>query len=319
MSKLIIKTYWLATFLVLLTPLFFIDVFNHTSSPTQQYIWNLGHIVFFSLVTIAVGNIRAFQKSRDIFYYLIGILIVSFVLETLQIFFSRSFSFIDILRNLTGCIISLTFIARQYLPTLSIAPGILFLIIDITGFAITGWIDYQTQQKAPIIEDFESTILLNRWTGNIKQSRENVKSGNYSGKVIFEKGKYPGINLSSLPGNWSSYKTFEISVYNPSQNIHQLTVRLDDVLHAKSLPMRYDDRFNRVFKISPGWNQLIIPLLDIKFATMDREMDLDKMFRLIIFMSDVEKNQLLYLDNLTLTSKLNFSPIQPAKNDTVLK
>ena len=294
------KRHWVALLLLPVAALFFIGGPDVIATPTQRYLWNLGHIAFFCLATYAFSRIRPFQSTLSVFSYFIGVLVISFIIESIQNNLGRSFSTMDILRNLVGSAIALFFIARPFLHISALSFLLLIFAFDLTGFGTTVWTDINIQQRKPIIEDFESGLVLMRWSNEIVQSEQHVFSGKYSAKVTFQPGKYPGTGLEGMLKDWSNYSTFELQIYNPASDVETLTIRIEDRQHAQSLDQKHNDRFNRSFQLSPGWNTLNISLNDIKYAPDNRDMSMTEMHQIILFMSNVKQQKVLFMDDFRL-------------------
>jgi hypothetical protein len=298
--KLNLKSHWLALCLLPVASLFFIGGPDGVASPTMRYAWNLGHIVFFAFATIAFFKIRPFKSTLQVFTYLAAIFLVSFGIEFIQRLLGRSFSTIDILRNLVGCTFALFIVARPFLHISALSFLSLVFAFDLTGFVVTAWTDVTIQQRKPIIENFESEIILGRWKGDLELSTDQVIEGDFSAKAVLIPGKFSGISFTSPLRDWSGHQTLEINVFNPSTETKQLTVRIDDETHVMSGDLNYSDRFNRSFDIVEGWNRLSIPLTDIKGAPKSREFELNKVHQVALFMTDVIDTQTLYFDNFVL-------------------
>jgi hypothetical protein len=64
--------------------------------------------------------------------------------------------------------------------------------------------------------------------------------------------------------------------------------------------MRYDDRFNRLFVITTGWNDLEIPMSEIASAPRGRTMDLTRIEGLSFFTVDLERPRTIFIDQVEL-------------------
>jgi hypothetical protein len=298
--KQLLKRHWVAMLLLPVASLFFVGGPDALAGHTARYIWNLGHIVFFAVATYAFSKIKPFQSTLGVFSYFVGVLILSFFIEGIQNSLGRSFSTMDILRNLVGCAIALFFVARPFLHISALSFLTLILAFDLTGFATTIWTDTHIQQRKPIVEDFESGLVFMRWNDDIEQSEQHVFAGQYSAKVSFSVQKYSGTGLDFMLKDWTGFSTFELHIFNPGVAEEILTIRLEDGTHRMSLDQDYQDRFNRSFVLKTGWNTLNIPIDDIEYAPNNRDMNLNDMHQIILFMSDVQKPKVLFMDQFVL-------------------
>ncbi|NRA55407.1 MAG: VanZ family protein [Gammaproteobacteria bacterium] len=294
--------HWLLLCLIPLGSLFFVGGPDTASLPSVRSFWNFGHIVFFFLLSVGYAIVRPFKSSRQIIVFVAAVLLISLLIEFTQSFVGRHFSLMDVLRNLTGCVIGLFLRARPLLPVAIFSVFSFVFVVEIYGLSLTIFGDIKQQNRGPIIEDFESGLLVERWQGAVVASELYVLSGQYSGKAVFSPGKYPSIHLSPLLKNWTGYDAFEINVFVPGYSILSLNVRLHDQIHHQNQARIYGDRFNRNVQIEPGWNKLTLPLKAILEAPNGRSMDLTKMSQLSFFFVDLKQTQQLYFDDIRLVN-----------------
>ncbi|MBU2431529.1 MAG: hypothetical protein KKH99_12620, partial [Proteobacteria bacterium] len=79
----------------------------------------------------------------------------------------------------------------------------------------------------------------------------------------------------------------------------RLVLRIDDQKDA----LKHSDRYNRGFQIVPGHNKIIIDLDDLKTSGSDRLMNLEYIYRLMVFMSHPDKPHTVYLDYFLLSKR----------------
>jgi|GEM_PF-3518627 len=292
--------HWLLLCLIPLGSLFFVGGPDSTSLPWLHAFWNFGHIVFFFLFSVSYSIVRSFKSRRQIIIFLVAVLALSLLIEFTQSFLGRHFSLTDVLRNLTGCVIGLFLRARPLLPVAVFSVFSVIFLVNFYGLSLTILGDVKQQSRGPIIEDFESELLVERWQGAVVASELYVLSGLKSGKADFSPGKYPSIHLSPLLKNWTGYDAFEINVFVPGYSILSLNIRLHDQIHHRSQARTYGDRFNRIVQIEPGWNKLTLPLKDMLEVPNGRPMDFTHMSQLSFFFVDLKQTQQLYFDDLQL-------------------
>ena len=295
-----VKRYWLALLLLPVASLFFIGGPNGVAAPFLRYAWNMGHIAFFVVATVAYSHFRPFKSTLQVFYYLASVLILSFIIEGAQSTFGRSMSTMDILRNLIGCALALWFVARPFLHISVISFLSFVLAIDLAGLAAAGYTDFLIQTRKPIVEDFESEFSIARWNGNLVSSTEHVFAGQYSGKVIFLPSKYPTVMLFPTLQDWTGYTRFEMTIFNPENEPMDINIRLHDKMHALSSAQQYNDRFNAVFELQSGWNTLSYRLEDIQNAPTSRAIDMNAIYALGLFLHDTQSTTELYFDEFIL-------------------
>lgn len=293
----------LSALLIPASALFFVSALDATALPTMRYLWNMGHVVFFALLTLAVGKFRPWQSMVEVFIYLGAILLLSLTIEFTQRFLGRDLSAMDMLRNLIGCMITLLFTARKYLHISVISFLSFVFAFDLTGLAVTSWTDIKIQTRAPIVENFESEFTLARWggVGELSLTAEQVKEGNTSAKAVFPIGHtYSGIGTHDVLRNWSGYEFLHLAIFNPHEETLTMTMRIHDGTHENKSDQQYLDRYNTQLTLEPGWNDLQVPLSEIQNAPDGRTMDMTNITNIGLFFSNLELVRVLYLDDFHL-------------------
>lgn len=267
--------------------------------PWQRYAWNLGHIVFFCLATLGIHSYRPFRATGHVFVYMAVLLVISLIIEVIQSQLGRSLSTVDVLRNLVGAGLALFIVARPYLHlTLKGFLGFI-LALDLIGFGMSAWTDFKIQTRAPIIENFESVLTLGYWHGDIDLVDEPIKNGERALQVTMTPSGTKNAEFYPILKDWSGYKTLSVSIFNPENDNLNVTVRVSDEQHDLGL-QNHNDRFNQTVSLDQGWNTVIFDLDDIRYAPNNREMDITKMRRLIIFASSIIESKTIFLDDIIL-------------------
>lgn len=270
--------------------------------PWLRDLWNLAHIGFFALTTLAVHWFRAFRSSRDVLIYLGVVVVVSVLIEAAQMLVGRDLSILDLLRNVTGAVVALLLLAKQHLHRTLLYLFLCFLFADLTGFAVTAYTDAVQQTRKPVIENFENAFVFARWRGNIERSSELVTEGDYSGKITLRSTRFSGVSLEAPLTDWSTYNLLTLDVHNPHEQSIFLTLRIDDVEHQHS-GLRYSDRFNRTIDIPPGWSNIEVALEDIINAPESRALDITQIDGFRLFVADATEGLTLHIDNIKLINR----------------
>ncbi len=116
------------------------------------------------------------------------------------------------------------------------------------------------------------------------------------GRLEFQTGTYPGFGLKETAPDWRRYQTLVFEVYSELEAATELTLRVDDAEHNEL----YTDRFNRVLTISPGAQEIRIPLAEIRTAPRGREMDMAHIRQVILFAVEPPRPFTLYVDRFRL-------------------
>jgi len=111
-----------------------------------------------------------------------------------------------------------------------------------------------------------------------------------------DKQDYPGLTPVIRENNWSDFKALSFDIYNPEGNNISVTLRIDD---RKDYP-EYNERYNKRFIFGPGMNNIRVPLNTLVTSGTGRILNLRKIYRLLIFMANPERNIVLYVDYIRL-------------------
>jgi len=295
------------------TPFFFLGGPGYHASRSFQAVWDLGHILFFLLLSLWLhGRLReklaAFSPFTLFFAIFFFVFFAGFLIEILQMFSSnRSPDMEDVLRNQLGCLLAFAFFIR---PGLFGAPRIqrLFRAGVVALLAMAVWplswslIDeYQAARQFPLLADFETPFERSRWVNvdQLREETERVRHGRKSVRVQLSTNKYSGISLFHFPRDWRGYRTLHWSVYNPQEAGLVLNSRINDIHHRKH-DMEFSDRYNQQFILEQGWNDLVISLERVKTAPKGRTMDMEHIEGFGLFVVQQPRSQVLYLDHVYL-------------------
>ena len=148
--------------------------------------------------------------------------------------------------------------------------------------------------------DFESEEELKQlnWECHkwFELSEKNATSGKYCLKVVLPPGEYPGINFREIRHDWSEFHSLRMDIFNPSEEKVDFCIRIDD----KKSGSEYANRFDTVFELKHGINQISIPTNSIRTNIHRRPLDLRQIKRVIVFVMNNNKQRELYLDNIRL-------------------
>lgn len=115
-------------------------------------------------------------------------------------------------------------------------------------------------------------------------------------RLRFHPGTYPGISLRNVHQNWTGYHALGFDVYSELPAPVALHLSVYDIHHK----WIYHDQFNRELSIAPGVNRISIPLRDVQAGPRDRNMDLSRMYGLVLHASHPDRAFDLYLDGFRL-------------------
>ena len=279
----------LSFFLLLGLPLFFLGGPSYHSSRSFAHLWNLGHILYFALFTrwLHLALVKRLATAIPAKKILILLLVIPFLiglaLEISQFLVTgRNPDIFDLLRNELGVALALAFAQQPLGLFLSknwrrIIKGTVFVVLLATAsplvFALVD--ESLAVEKFPILSDFESSLELSRWMNpaQLQEETKIVRHGTQAARVQLSTNKYSGVSLFHFPGDWRGFSMLHFSVYNPLAFPLALNCRIHDTKH-KLHGSLYHDRFNTIFELTPGWNDLAVSLKEVEDAPKERKMDM---------------------------------------------
>ena len=305
------KTVILAVVALICFVLFFVGGPGYYSPRSYKYCWDLGHILFFSILSylILLNWPKCYETTflrQGIFIIFIAICLGGLV-ELAQTGSVRTPDIIDIIRDIIGGLVALSFWApaRKTISKarLRIWQAISATLVAMAFFPLTTAIldERKALKQFPALSDFESLFEIDRWTGDADFSIDHETSyhGKASLKVELNTSLYSGVGLKYFPENWQHYNELQLSIFNPDSEPIQLTCRIHDRQHTRGRQL-YADRFNRKFSISSGWNLIRIQLNQIENAPLKRKMALNQIQGLGIFATSLSKPRAVYVDYVRL-------------------
>lgn len=85
-------------------------------------------------------------------------------------------------------------------------------------------------------------------------------------------------------------------MFSESIENFKLSVRINDCHHNN----KYYDRYNKSVEIVPGENRILIPVSEIRNGPCSRKMDTRNIATTILFITDNNSFQTIYLDDIEL-------------------
>ncbi len=291
------------------------SVFLFTGSPeintarSFYYIWDFGHILLFAVFSFILLTdfhpIRRqgfWSQAATIFVLtaIFGILI-----ELIQARFDRSPDINDVARNFIGSSIPLVFFNRRChdLPRIiSFSLKMLVIIVLVRDTLPLGrsLIDEAiAQSQFPVLADFETPFETDRWheKWRIAVDDRMARNGSHGLRVKLYPEKYSGVSFKYFPSDWHEYHYLKFSIYNPDSDTLKIICRIHDLKYNKT----NSDRFSRSFDISPGWNDLAIPIDQIKSAPRNREMDMNNVKTICLLTVDLKQMRIIFIDYIYLS------------------
>jgi VanZ family protein len=296
--------------IAILSILFFVGGPDYYSTRSFKAFWNLGHIVYYALLPIALFALTR-KKPRTLRVQITIILIVTLLLgiivELFQANFNRTPDVGDLFRNMIGAAFGIAFILpdRKTIPkrTLRILQTITIILVATQIYPIAAALtdEYQAHSQFPVLADFENPFERQRWTGGAVMTIDDTiaHTGKHSLRVSLDTTLYSGVSLNYFPGDWTGFTRFQFSVYNPSPEPLTITCRIHDLAHTQGI-QRYEDRYNHTFTLTQGWNTITIELGDVKNAPANRPMDMHHIRGIGLFATHLPHPRTINIDTLNL-------------------
>jgi len=281
---------------------------------SSKELWDLGHIVYFAVTVyvlvelglLKLGLLRKFSLPVQWSALLLLSLLWGTLIEVLQYDTQRTPDLADIFRDMTGCLLVLSF--HPALLKLSIRNGkllirllvSLLLFIQLIPLSIALIDEAVARQQFPVLSNFETPFELDRWGGGeIVQLDEG--SDFHQLKVKLTTSTYSGVGMNYFPSDWKGYSSVRLNFFNPSDKTLTLTIRIHDAEHETgSRAYAYSDRFNTRVKLIKGWNDITIALDKVESAPRGRKMDLSQVADISFFAIRLPERRVVYVDNIGL-------------------
>jgi VanZ family protein len=296
--------------LALLSILFFFGGPKYQSPRSFKAAWNLGHILFFALLPLLIFSTpknRAIKPTVQAIIVITITLTLGIIVEVFQYGFDRTPDIGDLSRNMIGAMIAIFFLlptkAALSKPALLSMKSITIVlaIAQLYPIIIALADEHQARQNFPILSDFQTPLQIRRWSegDNISISAAPNTPDNLALKIDLTTRRYSGTSLKYFPKNWEGYHFFQVRIFNPSAEHISLTCRIHDKKHTRE-KLGYHDRYNKTYKITQGWNTIVIDLKKVQQAPKSRNMDLKQIYGIGIFATQLPHPRTIYIDDLKL-------------------
>ena len=287
-------------------PFFFLGGPGARGSRSFIALWDLGHILFFSLTSLwLIQYFQARFPNRSFTsIFIIVFLLVLFLggsVEGLQMYSGERLpDIVDILRNQLGCLVVFVFwYSNKSCKTFGLRCVVLVLVgIALMPLAKGGIDEWIARNQFPVLSDFESNFEINRWSSNgtLRVEKGIARHGEQALRVQLTTDKYSGVSLKYFQGDWRAFDNLFFSIYNPEDEPLEIVCRVHDSAHAN----QYNDRFNRKFLLKQGWNDIAVSLKDVESAPRDRLLNVADVDNFQLFVMEQERSRIIYLDSVYL-------------------
>lgn len=273
---------------------------------TLAAVQNFGHFILFAFLgwtTLPITN-RILRENLPLAVCLtgVGLMLLGVGVELFQTgLANRSASVSDFVLDVAGIVAGfLAYALLRFLRQGRIYSGVACggMLIFIAAFALKPLVPLigfdLLRPGLPIVRSFDYPFA-NQKIESVGGATFEISRGLSTQccvlRVTFSPARFSGVIFEEngfRAGKWSEFMSLNIKFFSSLPNTRQISLRIDDRLHNNL----YSDRYNGVLSISPGLNELSIPLQHI--ASMGRadhsgrRMDIDDITRVQIFASEVE-------------------------------
>jgi len=261
--------------------LFFVDM-KHESGSTVYQLSGFAHLAFFMSMAAMLSRLPSLAGRPFLFQFIIilsVVLLLGGIIEVIQPYFGPTARWRDLGVDLVGGLLGIMFLAparrglsRRVLTLAQIAV-VAAAVMVFSGPVVTIWDMRQASKQFLVLGDFETRFETKRWSSG-EIDKGIARHGESSLRVPLPVKTYSGTTLKRSFGDWRGYSTFAFSLYNPDPQPLPITVSIRDEEHFRR-GGEFNDRFNRIFTMEQGWNDISIPIADIEEAPAARKLGLD--------------------------------------------
>ncbi|MBD3178120.1 MAG: hypothetical protein GF417_00190, partial [Candidatus Latescibacteria bacterium] len=267
-------------------------------------------VIFILFVFILRSDWKWFAGKRILIQWIVALaaaVVLGLATEVIQSFIGREFDRIDILRDLAGALVGLLLLtgvhgggSKLQKAAGHILIGIILLIVSVPLF-LSMADELVAARQFPLLSGFETPLEIDRWRcdGSISVSGVVSRTGRSSLRAELTTRRYSRITMRYSLGDWRGYSSLTFSIYNPDSTELEVICRIHDQEHEE-LGSPYADRFHRRVKLERGWNDIRIPVEEIREAPAGRDIDLQSIDQLSFFSVSLPETRYIYLDDIRL-------------------
>lgn len=275
--------------------------------------WNFGHVILFWLLTQSVLQWRATRNAVTL-PFVAGVVLAMVALGALieggQALIGRDSEFADILADAAGAGLGALF--SRHWPSARasgsrgrgvryLAAGFLLMMSarDLWLHAADAWMRWQA---FPLLYSAQSPLAtwarFDRLNVSVHPTLLPETANTRLLQVDLQPGRYSTLSIDELQADWREYETLVWRWYNPGEPL-ALGCRVHDRQHVRNA-FADNDRYNQRFTLVTGWNELVIPLAQVREAPEGRDMDLAHIRSLGCFASRLQTPRQVYLESVFL-------------------
>lgn len=274
--------------------------------------FNSGHTALFALLSFVIyrqiKSTAYFSNTVAVYPFVLFVgLLLGALAELLQNFVQREASLNDLYGDFFGLSAGLCLIAAYELKasrdrktsviSLVAISGSL-LLIGISPLIQLSWLYVERKNAFPVVMDFDANwaSCFARFNNVDLLARTSLSRHKSVYPVQFNRGKYPGISVIEPEPDWSAYHSLRVNIFSGNKADVVLTLRVHDATHNQ----QFSDRYNKKLLIRSGMNEINIPLSRVAITPSGRDLDLQNVAGIILFMTKLEESVWLEVGNIYL-------------------
>jgi|GEM_PF-2206978 len=283
---------------------------------TYKAIQNFSHFLLFAFLGWAVlllaHRLIGLQYWKSVAITAVGLFALGLAIEVFQInLASRDASLADLALDTAGILVGVLLFS---MPSFLRLKNKVWAVVAFIVMAVTVAVSMKnvapligfdlTRPPIPVVRSFNERFSAAKIEGygGAHFSRELSKQQECCVlRMVFEPAQYSGVIFHERSARWSDYERLSIKIYSYLPDTRQIILRINDGLHNNL----YEDRYNGSFEITPGLNELDVPLsLIVMMGNNDsagRKMNIDDVTMIQLFTVEIESSFELDL----LSVKLN--------------
>ena len=298
-------------FILTLSIFFFFGGPYSYSARSFQAVWNLGHILFFSLLPLVLFYFKKIPNKFSMHSALalaLALILGAGVELAQSSLIGREPDLYDFFRDLIGALLCISFFlpSRKSLPkpalTVIQSCTLVLIVFQIQPLINALHDEHLARKQFPLLCGFETRHEIDRWwaaTQSVTVDQTVHRTGKASMRVVFDTRKYAMVELAHFPRNWEGFSFLEFSVYNPSAEEIQfrLSIHDDDPSETGS---RYKDRFKGYYRISKGWHTYRVNLERVRQYPKNRLINMQKIMGVGFYTIKLPHPRAINLDDIRL-------------------
>ena len=271
----------------------------------------MGHVLLFALGSYFaskwIKRIKNLSYFKQVFLVAGLTILIGGAIEIVQPAFNRQCNIDDIIFDIYGSLTFYAFFAYQRFRIkrkwrLTFQFFVILLLIN-AGIPLVKYVidEAAAKRNFPVLSDFETVFEKGRWSSpwDLSIDDNSLICRGKSLKARLLPAEYSNVSLDYFPSDWRGFKYLRCSLFNTRPENIKINIRIHDKYHNKN-GFKYKDRYNGIFFLKHGWNEIQIDLDDILYAPLNRKMDLSQIESILFFVSKLKQPLVLYFDDIRL-------------------